>query len=216
MDLMGGYLLVVLILFMANLSLLMGNIKINNFRLAAISLTVLIVSFVLMNVSGYLADALSFLNNYFSYFFIAVSILAFLLFLHYFRRNSLRHSIALTIILYIISVVCLASQAKLSIFDDLSYSLLGCLTLFLVYQITKLLVHAKRQYPVIIGEYVSLFSMLLFIFGLTYDSTRYLDYTAFTPFLILTPTYQLIYVVIGLVVVIIVGLLYNEHKGGSA
>jgi hypothetical protein len=169
-----------------------------------------------MYVSGYLAAALSFLNDYFSYFFIAVSILAFLIFLHYFRKNNLRLSLILLIILYIISVVCLASQAKLSISDDLLYSLFGCLTLFLVYQITKLLVHAKRQYPVIIGEYVSLFSMLLFIFGLTYDSTRYLDYTAFTPFLILTPTYQLIYVAIGLIVVIIVGLLYNEHKGGSA
>lgn len=216
MDLMGGYLLVVMILFIANISLLLGNVKINNFCLAAISLAVLIVSFALMYVSGYLAAALSFLNDYFSCFFIAVSIVAFLIFLHYFRKNNLRLSLVLLIILYIISVVCLASQAKLSISDDLLYSLFGCLTLFLVYQITKLLVHAKRQYPVIIGEYVSLFSMLLFIFGLTYDSTRYLDYTAFTPFLILTPTYQLIYVAIGLIVVIIVGLLYNEHKGGSA
>ena len=216
MDLMGGYLLIILILFVANISLYLGNVKINNFKLGAISLAALLISFVLMNISGYLADSLSFLGNYFSYFFIIVGILTFLTFLHYFRKNDLMLSVVLLSILYIITVICLSSQTDMSLWDSLFYSLFASLILFLVYQITKLLVHAKREYPVIIGEYVSLFSILLFIFGLTYDSTRYLDYTAFEPFLILTPTYKLIYIIIGIVVVIIIGLLYNENRGGSA
>lgn len=216
MDLIGGYLLIVLILFIANISLYGGNIRISNIRLGIISIFSLIILFVMMNISCHLTDGLAFLENYFSYFFIMLSILVFLTFVYYFRKNDLKFSIASIGILLIISIVCLSSQSDLSLFDSALYSLFGCLTLFLVYQITKFLFHAKREYPVIIGEYVSLFSILLFILGLTYDSTRYLDYNSFTPFLILTPTYKLIYIIIGIIVVIIAGLLYNENKGGSA
>jgi hypothetical protein len=43
-----------------------------------------------------------------------------------------------------------------------------------------------------------------------------LDYTMFSSFLILTPTYQLIYVVIGIIVVLVVGVLINDSKGGNS
>lgn len=216
MDLIGGYLLVILILFAANFSLLMGNFKIGNVKLIGISFATFIASFALMNVSKHLGSPLSFLMDNFSYFFIAIAILLFLIFLHYFRKNNLKFSIVSTAILFIISLVCLSSQSELSLFDGLLYSLFGFLTVFLVYQLTKLLVHAKRDYPVIIGEYMSLFSILLFIFGLTYNSTRSLNYLMFSPFLILTPTYKLIYVVIGIVVVLIIGVVYNDNAGGSS
>jgi hypothetical protein len=48
---------------------------------------------------------------------------------------------------------------------------------------------------------------------MTYNSTITLDYTAFDPFLILTPTYQLIYVVIGIVVVLVAGVFINDYGG---
>ena len=96
------------------------------------------------------------------------------------------------------------------------YSLLVFIMLFVVYQLTKLLHHAKRQYPVIIGEYMSLFAVLTFIFALTYNSTLNLDYSMFSPFLILTPTYQLIYVIIGIIVVLVIGVLINDSKGGNS
>lgn len=216
MDLIGGYLLVILILFAANFSLLMGNFKIDNVKLILISFAAFIVSFILMMGSGYLAGPLSFLADNFSYFFIAVSILLFLTFLYYFRKDNLTSAISFTIILYIILLIALSSQSDLSLFDGLLYSLFVFIILFVVYQLTKLLVHAKRDYPVIIGEYMSLFAILLFIFGLTYDSTRSLDYNMFSPFLILTPTYQLIYVVIGLVVIMVIGVVYNDYIGGKS
>ncbi|WP_406532810.1 hypothetical protein [Methanobrevibacter sp.] len=78
------------------------------------------------------------------------------------------------------------------------------------------MVHAKRDYPVIIGEYMSLFALLLFIFGLTYMSTKSLNYNMFSPFLILTPTYQLIYVLIGIIVVLVIGVVYNDYIGGGS
>ena len=88
--------------------------------------------------------------------------------------------------------------------------------LFVVYQLTKLLHHAKREYSIIVGEYMSLFSVLMFIFAVTYNSIINLDYTMFSPFLILTPTHQLIYVVIGIIVVLVVGVLINDAKGGNS
>ena len=93
------------------------------------------------------------------------------------------------------------------------YSLLFFIILFVVYQLTKLLHHAKRQYSVIIGEYMTLASILIFLFALTYNSTLNLNYTMFSSFLILTPTYQLIYVIIGIVVVLVAGVLINDVRG---
>ena len=61
-----------------------------------------------------------------------------------------------------------------------------------------------------------LFAILMFIFALTYDSARTIDYTAFSPFLILTPTYQLIYIIIAIVVILVVGVLINDVKGGNS
>ena len=216
MDLIGGYLLILLILFTANISLMMGNFKIGNVKLILISSAVFVMSFVLMNFSTYAESTLSFLMDNFSYFFIIVAILLFLTFLCYFRNNNLKQAIISIVILSVISIMGVSSQSKLQIFDCLLYSLFSFLIMFLVYQLTKLLVHAKRDYPVIIGEYMSLFSVLLFIFGLTYDSTRSLDYTMFSPFLILTPTYKLIYVLIGIVVVLVIGVVYNDNRGGNS
>ena len=216
MDLIGGYLLIFLILFTANISLLMGNFKISNVKLILISSATFIISFVLMNISTYVGSSLSFLMDNFSYFFIIVAIALFLIFLYYFRKNNLEHAIISIAILSIVSIVCLSSQSKLQLFDCLLYSLFSFLVMFLVYQLTKLLVHAKRDYPVIIGEYMSLFSLLVFIFGLTFDSTKSLNYTMFSPFLILTPTYKLIYVMIGIIVVLVIGAVYNDNLGGNS
>ena len=116
MDLIGGYLLVVLILFAANFSLLIGNYKISNTKLILISFAAFIVSFVLMSVSTYLNAALSFLMNNFSYFFIIISILLLLIFLYYFRKDNLRISCALVAILFVISITAsLVKNGYLSI-----------------------------------------------------------------------------------------------------
>ena len=93
------------------------------------------------------------------------------------------------------------------------YSLLVFIILFVVYQLSKLLRHAKRQYNVIVSEYMCLVSLLLFIFALTYYSTINLNYKMFSAFLILTPTYQLIYIIITVIVILVVGVLLNDRKG---
>ena len=84
--------------------------------------------------------------------------------------------------------------------------------MFVVYQLSKLLFYAKREYSLIVGEFMILESILIFILGLTYWSVKGLDYNMFSAYLILTPTYQLVYVIILMIFILIVGLYYNDKQ----
>ena len=216
MDLIGGYLLILLVLFAANISLIFGNCRLNNIKLIMASLMFSVMTFLLIYASGYLENQLSFLSDNFSYIFLVIAILIFASTVYYVKTDNFKLPLYVVSALYFMSVVLFASQSTLDIFSTALYSLFVFLIMFIVYQLTKLLRHAKRQYPVIVGEYMSLFSILMFIFTLTYNSTRNLDYTMFSPFLILTPTYQLIYVIIGIIVVLVVGVVINDNKGGNS
>lgn len=213
MDLIGGYLLVVMVLFVANIALMLGNYKLSNLKVIVLSLICSAITFAIMNVSSLLNGQLSFLLDYFSYLFLAITIIIFVSIVYYIRRDDFKIPFYAISLAFVISTALLSSQANLDFLSMALYSLLVFIILFVVYQLTKLLHHAKRQYPVVMGEYMSLFSILMFIFALTYNSTKALDYSMFSPFLILTPTYQLIYVIIGIIVVLVVGVLINDTRG---
>ena len=216
MDLIGGYLLLLLVLFTANIALMLGNYKFNSVRLIAVSAISLVISFLLIYVSGHLNVQLAFLLDNFSYIFLIIAAIIVVSMIYYVKKGNFKASLYVMLIAFLISMVLFASQASMDIFTTLLYSLLVFIVLFIVYQLTKLLHHAKREYPVIVGEYMSLFAVLMFIFALTYNSTLNLNYTMFSSFLILTPTYQLIYVIIGIIVVLVVGVLINDGKGGNS
>ena len=216
MDLIGGYLLLLLVLFTANIALMLGNYKFNSVRLIAVSAISFVISFSLIYVSGHLNAQLAFLLDNFSYIFLIIAAIIIVSMICYVKKGNFKASLYVMLITFLISMVLFASQASMDIFTTLLYSLLVFIVLFIVYQLTKLLHHAKREYPVIVGEYMSLFAVLMFIFALTYNSTLNLDYTMFSSFLILTPTYQLIYVIIGIIVVLVVGVLINDGKGGNS
>ena len=213
MDLIGGYLLVVMALFVANIALMLGNYNLGNLKVIILSLICSAITFAIMNASSLLNGQLSFLSDYFSYLFLAITIIIFVSIVYYIRRDDFKIPFYAISLAFVISTVLLSSQANLDFLSMALYSLLVFIILFVVYQLTKLLHHAKRQYPVVMGEYMSLFSILMFIFALTYNSTKALDYSMFSPFLILTPTYQLIYVIIGIIVVLVVGVLINDTRG---
>lgn len=213
MDLIGGYLLVMLIFFSGNISLLLGNYRISNLKLILFSAIAFIISFGLMFASGYVNIDLL---EYLSYLFLIAFVLLFLIMFLYVKKNNLKLSLISVSILAAITIMILSSQSNLGILDILLYSLFTFIIFFVTYQLSKLLQHAKRRYSVIVGEFMSLFSVLVFIFTLTYNSTRALKYTMFRPFLILTPTHQLIYVVIAIVVILIVGVFLNDSKGGNS
>ena len=213
MDLIGGYLIVMLVLFTGNIALLMGNIKINNLKLIATSILFSIVVFIILNVSVYLNI---FIVDYFSYIFLIISLILFFVIFYFIRNNNFKLALYSVLALFIISLALFCSQTSLNYLEMILYSLCVFIILFVVYQLSKLLHHAKRQYSVIIGEYMCLFSILTLIFALTYNSTLNLDYSMFSPFLILTPTYQLIYVIIAIIAVLVIGVFINDSKGGNS
>ena len=213
MDLIGGYLLVMLVLFTGNIALLMGNVKINNLKLIAISILFSIGVFIILNISVYLNISLL---DYFSYIFLIISLILFFVIFYFIRNNNFKLALYSVLALFIISLTLFCSQTSLNYLEKILYSLCVFIILFVVYQLSKLLHHAKRQYAVIIGEYMCLFSILTLIFALTYNSTLNLDYSMFSPFLILTPTYQLIYVIIAIIAVLVIGVFINDSKGGNS
>lgn len=213
MDLIGGYLIVMLVLFTGNIALLMGNIKINNLKLIATSILFSIVVFIILNVSFYLNI---FIVDYFSYIFLIISLILFFVIFYFIRNNNFKLALYSVLALFIISLTLFCSQTSLNYLEMILYSLCVFIILFVVYQLSKLLHHAKRQYSVILGEYMCLFSILTLIFALTYNSTLNLDYSMFSPFLILTPTYQLIYVIIAIIAVLVIGVFINDSKGGNS
>ena len=213
MDLIGGYLLIMLILFLGNISLLMGNNKINNLKLIVTSIFFSVGVFIILNVSVYLNI---FLLDYFSYIFLIISAILFFIIFYFIRNNNFKLALYSVLVLFFISLTLLCSQTSLNHLEMILYSLCTFIILFVVYQLSKLLHHAKRQYSAIIGEYMCLFSILVLIFALTYNSTLNLDYSMFSPFLILTPTYQLIYVVIAIIAVLIIGVFINDSRGGNS
>ena len=216
MDLMGGYLLICLILFSANLALFIGNFKLDNLKVVILSLICAIASFALINISSIFKSSLSFLLGYFNFIFLIVAIAIFLIMLHYTKEEEMKISIYSISAIALVLTVLLSSQSDLMLFDSIVYSLLVFIVFFVVYQLSKLLVHAKSPYPIIIGEFMCLFAVLIFIFAMTYYSTFTLDYSMFSAFLILTPLYKLMYVIIGIVILIVIGVLLNETSGGNS
>lgn len=216
MDLIGGYLLILLVLFTANIALILGNYEFNSSKSILMSLIFSVITFALMYLSNYLNAGLSFILDYLGLIFLIIAIVISASMIHYSKTDDFKPALYSIATIFLISAVLFASQANLDFLNTALYSIFSFIIIFIVYQLTKLLHHAKRQYPVIIGEYMSLFAVLMFIFALTYYSTRNLDYTMFRSFLILTPTYQLIYVIIGIVVVLVIGVLINDTKGGNS
>ena len=106
----------------------------------------------------------------------------------------------------------LSSQLGENSLFNYSLAFVSIIMIILTIQLSKLLIYAKRPYNVIIGEYMSLMAILVFIFGLTNNSIMRLNHEMFSSFLILTPTYQLIYVIIGIIFVLIIGFYLNDKN----
>jgi hypothetical protein len=208
-NLMWGYLLIITILFSANIGLFLGNIKLNNKNASLIFIVLGIFYFVVITISTFFSFNLL---TYFSYIFISIAVLIFINLAVYLKNNNPKNPIIVTVILFYLSSFLLTSQINESfIFDSLLFTLISIIIMIIAFQSSKLLKFAKRPYNVIVGEYMSLEGILIFLFGLTFISTITLDYTMFSSFLILTPTYQLIYVIIGIIFVLIIGFYWHDR-----
>lgn len=208
-DLILGYLLVINILFSANIGLFLGNFGWDNKKSSLVSILIGIIFFIVTFTSTLITiDVI----GYLTYIFILASLLIFIILIYYLKVDKFKVALMFTIILYYIISFLLACQLDWSAFNGLLLSVVSIIVMIVAFQSSKLLMYAKRPYNVIIGEFMSLFGILIFLFGLTNMSIMQLDYVMFSSFLILTPTYQLIYVLIGIVIVLIIGLYLNDNK----
>lgn len=97
------------------------------------------------------------------------------------------------------------------ILNGLELTVLFIVICILVYELSKILRNAKREYSVVIGEFMVLEFVLLLIFALTFSTVRNMDYSMFSAFLILTPTYQVIYMLLALAILAVLGVLINTE-----
>ena len=214
LSLFEGYLLIFVALFAVNMGLFLGNFKINNSKAILISLLSGILVIGVNSISGYFKDSLSFLAGNFGYLFVVMAAVLFVLTWIYLKKeNNLKEVTLITAVLFYISILCIDARIDgFSIFNSLLLTLFLVIIMFVVYQLSKLLFYAKREYSLIVGEFMVLESILIFILGLTYWSVKGLDYNMFSAYLILTPTYQLVYVIILMIFILIVGLYYNDKQ----
>ena len=210
LDLIFGYLIIIVILLSANVGLFLGNYNFNNIKSTLIFVVLGILFIIDINISRLFSLNLL---DYLTYVFLIIFVIVFIILLTYLKLNKLNVSLYCTVFLYYMSSFLLASQlTELSIYDSLLLTFISIIIMIVAFQSSKLLIYAKRPYNVIIGEYMSLMGILIFLFALTNVSIMKLDYEMFSPFLILTPTYQLVYVVIAIIVVLIIGLYWNDKK----
>ena len=206
LDLFSGYLLIIIALFSTNLGLFYRNLK-NNVEIYSV-ITAIILFFTLI-ISKFFTKNLM---DCFGYIFLLVAVVNFMIFIYYLRNNEsrlIKSTVFISILFYIQSFLLSSQIANI---DSLLFSLFSLVIIIASYIVSRILIYAKREYPIIIGEFMTLSSILIFIFGLTYHSTLNLDYSIFSPFLILTPTYQLIYIVIAVIVGLIIGSYLNDMK----
>ena len=216
LNLMWGYLIIMILLFGANIGLFLGNFNLNNkktiFVSILFSLFLFLVSFL---ASNYFKNYFSMISNSINWLFIVVSLSLVIIAIAYLLDNkkNLKPSLGMVTLLFYILIFSVSTQTLgISIFNSLLLALLLFLILFSIYQISKLLFHAKRPFEVIINEFMVFEAIFIFICALTYLSCKDLDYSMFSSFLILTPTYKLVYMTIFLIVLMIVGLYFNDKR----
>lgn len=210
LDLILGYLIIITILFSANIGLFSANYKFNDMKSTLIFAVIGILFLIVINISNFFSFNLL---DYLTYIFIAISIIIYIVMLVYLKNDELNASVSIIIMLYYMSSFLLASQIDESfLFNSLLLTIISIVIMIVAFQSSKLLMYAKRPYNEIIGEFMSLEGILIFLLGLTNISVMRLDNEMFSSFLILTPTYQLIYVIIGIIFVLIIGLYWNDKK----
>ncbi|MGN0094255.1 MAG: hypothetical protein ACI37V_07400 [Methanobrevibacter sp.] len=84
-------------------------------------------------------------------------------------------------------------------------TVLSLIIILVIKRLTEPLKERLEKYENSVGEYMIVESILFFIIGLTYNTVKSLDYSLFDPFMTLTPTYQVVSVIIGLCILIVLG-----------
>ena len=217
MDLIFEYLIVFILLFVTNISFLVRKYDFNKNKFIPFVLIygaiVFILSFTCSNLN--LGESVI---PFMPYILGLVSLLMLVLSIRYvsFGRNYSIENDKLvlygTILSSFISIAALSLCLKPDnlALTSLELAILSVIIMFLVYKISKIFDRAKRSYYAVIGEYMFLEFVFILILALTFSSVRELDYSIFKSFLILTPTYQVMYAIVVILIILVLGVLYSD------
>lgn len=217
MDLIFEYLIVFILLFVANIAFLVRKSNFNKNKFIQLALIyasiVFILSFICpsLNLSEYIIPFMPYILGF-------VSLLILVLAIRYVslgRNSNIENdkivfygTILSSFIVIIALSLCLKSE-NLAL-NALELAILSIVVMFLVYRISRIFNKAKRPYYAVIGEYMFLEFIFVLVLALTFSTVRELDYSIFSSFLILTPTYQLLYVIVIMLIIMVLGVLYSD------
>lgn len=218
MDLIFEYLIVFILVFVANIAFLVRNSDINKDKFILLAIVYALIVFILINLASILNIQES-LVEFIPYVLGLVAFVMLILTIRYvgFGKNYdiLNDRLVFygTIFASLISVAVLALglNTENPFLSGIELAILSFVVMVLVYKISKIFKKAERPYYAVIGEFMFLEFILLLILALTFNSVRNLDYSMFGSFLILTPTYKVLYMVLAIVIVLVLGVLYNER-----
>lgn len=217
MDLIFEYLIVFILLFVTNIAFLVRKSDFNKNKFILFTLIygaiVFILSFTCSNLN--LGESVI---PFMPYILGLVSLLMLVLSIRYvsFGRNYSIENDKLvlygTILSSFVSIAALSLCLKSDnlVLASLEFAILSIVVMFLVYKISKIFDRAKRSYYAVIGEYMFLEFVFILILALTFSSVRELDYSIFKSFLILTPTYQVMYAIVVILIILVLGVLYSD------
>lgn len=212
-NLILGYLLIVMLILGVNITLFLNNYDYSKNKIFFILLITSLIVFVICAFSSTFSTNLLFIYNDFGYIFLITAILLFII-EYYYLKSGINQIFVIgeQLMLFFMTFILSSQLESQSLTDSLLLTLFFFIILIIVSYLSILLHYGKREYEVIVGEFISLEAILFLVLGLTWWSVRTLDYSMFSSILILTPTYQLIYVIIGMVLILLIGLYYNDKQ----
>lgn len=218
MDLIFEYLIVFILVFVANIAFLVRNSDINKDKFILLAIVYALIVFILIN----LASLLNIKESVVEFIPYVLGIVAFVMLIITIRYVGFGKNYGIlndkfvfygTVSASLISVAILALglNTENPFLSGIELAILSFVVMVLVYKISKIFKKAERPYYAVIGEFMFLEFILLLILALTFNSVRNLDYSMFGSFLILTPTYKVLYMILAIVIVLVLGVLYNER-----
>lgn len=217
MDLIFEYLIVFILLFCTNIAFLVRKSDFNKNKFIILAVTyaaiVFVLSFILpyLNLSEYLIPFMPCILGFVSLLILILAIRHVSLGRNFNIDNdkAVFYGTVLSSLLSI-SALSLCLKSDNLVLNSFELAILSIAVMFLVYKISKIFNKAKRPYYAVIGEYMFLEFIFALILALTFSTVRELDYSIFKSFLILTPTYQLMYMIIAIIMIVVLGVLYGD------
>lgn len=118
--------------------------------------------------------------------------------------------ILMILISFLFIVFSLLGLKNSNIIYSLEFAIVSLVSLIIFYTLSKILLNAKREYSVVVGEYLCLKFIFLVILSITFGTVRTLDYSLFSPYLILTADDIIMLVLLLLGFIVLIGVLLND------